>query len=51
MTNSDYNKVEIKLTSVPQGVAVNCNAYFVVDKKVSYICGNEIREDALAKTL
>ena len=49
MTGANYSKIEIKLTSIPQGVAVNCNAFFVVDKTVNYICGNEILEKAIGK--
>ena len=49
MTNANYNKIEIKLISIPQGVTVNCNAYYIVDGTVNYICGKEITEVAVAK--
>lgn len=49
MTGTNYSKIEIKLTSIPQGVSVNCNAFFVVDGIVNYICGDEILEEAIGK--
>lgn len=51
LTNANYSKIEIKLTSIPKDITVNCNAYYVVDGKVNYICGKEILDIALGKTL
>ncbi len=51
MTNADYTRVEVKLIGVGAGIEVNCNAYIVVDGKVRYICGEEVLETAVSKTI
>ena len=51
MTNTSYTRIEIKLIGVTPGIAVNCNAYIVVDGKISYICEDEILDTAVSKTI
>ena len=51
MTNTNYSRIEIKLMGVGAGIEVNCNAYIVVDNKVGYICGDEVLETAVSKTI
>ncbi|MBQ3040739.1 MAG: leucine-rich repeat protein [Clostridia bacterium] len=51
MTNSIYSKITIKLSGVPAGVGVNCNAFVIVDNTISYLCGNQILEAAETKII
>ncbi|MBQ8545686.1 MAG: leucine-rich repeat protein [Clostridia bacterium] len=51
MTGTEYSKITIKLNGVPENVAVNCNAYIVVDGTIKYLCNDEILDKAVAKII
>ena len=38
MTNTDFKFIQIKITNINKSTFIYCNAYFVVDNKISYIC-------------
>ena len=37
-TGTDYSSIEIKLTGINISTSIYCNAYAIVNSKVSYIC-------------
>lgn len=51
MTGTDYVKLIIKISGVPQNVDVNCNAFVIVDAKISYLCGGKSLSVAESKKI
>ena len=52
MTDTAYTKLVVKISNIPENTEINCNAYVVINKKdIYYLCGEEVTETAVAKTL
>ena len=49
-TGTDYSSIEIKLTGINISTSIYCNAYAIVNSKVSYICDTE-SDEATAKNI
>lgn len=49
MTGTNYSLLVIKMTGIPSGVQINCNAYIAIDSTVYYLCGKETLTEALIK--
>ena len=49
MSDTSYTVLVIKVSKIPTGVTINCNAYIAIDSKVYYLCGTETLEQAKPK--
>lgn len=51
MTGTIYDNLLIKINSIIDNRAMNCNAYAVINGEITYLCGNTASDTAEAKSL
>ena len=51
MTDPEYSNLLIKINGITNDMALNCNAYVVLNGEITYLCGDVASSTATAKSL